>query len=583
LIASTLMALALVAAAPPAVAKCLLQKVADLPVTMVGPRPVVSAKINGVDVRLFIDTGSFANTLNPDAAARIGLSAGPLPPNLKVRGLTGEADMHMATANDFDILGAHIHQAQFLVGEHGLGSADGLIGQQILGKFDVEYDLANGVVRLFLPTGCGASDNLGYWNPGQVDFIPIEPIEPPSNAIVGPASVNGMKIHVLFDSGTPRSGMTVSAARRAGVRTDGPGVVSAGDTGGVGSRIINTWIAPFDSFAIGEEAVKNTRLRIASFEIEDADMLLGVDFFLSHHIYVARSQNRLYFSYNGGRVFNLEQGAAPPTPQGQAGIAAAPAQDAAAPKSAEDFVRRAAAHVSRHEYDAAIADYGQAVTLEPNDEKHLYDRGVARVLNRQPVIAMEDFDAALKLKPDDVPALILRGELRLASKDETDAAADFDAALKADPRVAVSIGETYARAGLYEIAIGDFDRWIAAHPRNEDIAEALAVRCRARAMWGQQLDKALGDCNQSLGFRPGDSEVYASRGLVRLRQGQFDPAIADFDTAIRMQPQEAWALYGRGIAELRKGEKDKGDADLAAAAAITPGLAARAAKIGLAP
>jgi tetratricopeptide (TPR) repeat protein len=578
-----LMALALVAAAPPAVAKCGLLKRADLPVTMVGPRPVVSAKINGVDVKLFIDTGSFANTLNPDAAARIGLRTAPLPAYLTVRGLTGKADMRMATANDFDILGAHIRQAEFLVGEHGLGAADGLIGQQILGKFDVEYDLANGVVRLFTPKDCGASDNLGYWNPAQVDFIQIEPIAPPSYQIVGPASLNGMKINVLFDSGTPRSGMTVSAARRAGVRTDGPGVVSAGDTGGVGSRIINAWIAPFDSFAIGAEAVKNTRLRIASFELEDADMLLGVDFFLSHHIYVARSQNRLYFTYNGGPVFNLEQGAAPPTPQGQAGIAAPPAQDAEAPKSAEDFVRRAAAHVARHEYDAAIADYGQAVTLEPNDEKHLYDRGVARVLNRQPIIAVEDFDAALKLKPDDVPALIMRGELRLASKDETDAAADFDAAMKVDPGVAAGVGRAYARAGLYEAAVGDFDRWIAAHPRNEDAAGALAARCRARAMWGQQLDKALGDCNQSLGYRPGDAETYASRGLVKLRLGQFDAAIGDFNTAVHIQPAASWALYGRGIAELRKGDKAKGDADMAAATAVTPGLAEQAAKVGIAP
>jgi len=34
-------------------------------------------------------------------------------------------------------------------------------------------------------------------------------------------------------------------------------------------------------------------------------MLIGADFFLSHRVYVASSQNRLYFTYNGGPVFDL--------------------------------------------------------------------------------------------------------------------------------------------------------------------------------------------------------------------------------------------------------------------------------------
>jgi hypothetical protein len=37
----------------------------------------------------------------------------------------------------------------------------------------------------------------------------------------------------------------------------------------------------------------------------DVDMLIGADFFLSHRIYVANSQRKLYFTYNGGPVFNL--------------------------------------------------------------------------------------------------------------------------------------------------------------------------------------------------------------------------------------------------------------------------------------
>ena len=65
-----------------------------------------------------------------------------------------------------------------------------------------------------------------------------------------------------------------------------------------------TWIAPFASFKIGDEEIRNTRLRIGDIAT-DIDMLIGADFFLSHHLYVASSQHKLYFTYNGGPVFDL--------------------------------------------------------------------------------------------------------------------------------------------------------------------------------------------------------------------------------------------------------------------------------------
>jgi hypothetical protein len=33
------------------------------------------------------------------------------------------------------------------------------------------------------------------------------------------------------------------------------------------------------------------------------DVLLGADFMLAHHIYVANSQKKVYFTYSGGAVF----------------------------------------------------------------------------------------------------------------------------------------------------------------------------------------------------------------------------------------------------------------------------------------
>ena len=586
-------------------AQCNLQKIAELPVTMAGMAAMVSAKINGQDARFFIDTGAFFSVLNPGSAAKFGLKLGPLDPHFRVEGVTGEASMHVTTVKTLTFMDAPFRDVEFLVGEHATGPGDGLIGQNALGGIDAEYDLANSVVRLFLPKGCGGAD-LAYWAPtGEgVAEMSINPINGADRRIIGTATLNGQKIRVQFDSGSSRSVLTVEGARRAGVRLDGPDVIQVAGGSALGRRVARGWIAPFQSFEIGGEQVKATRIRISDLQLADIDMLVGADFFLSHHIYIARSQNRVYFTYNGGPVFNLEgpRPAAPPpppspVPQTEANARAAaplgaggpatspPAQAGAgeAPTDAAGYSRRAAAELARHAYDAAVADDSQAIVLAPTDATHFYDRAIARLLDHQPVVAMADLDQAVKLKPDYAAALTVRGQLKLARKDAAGASADFDAALRADPNAGVGIAQAWLSAGKFADADRVVTAYIEAHPRNEDLAQALGVRCRARGYLNDGLDLALKDCNDAIRYRPGLPEAYASRGLVELRLGNNDAALGDFDHAVHLMPRAPWALYGRGIAETRKGQKAQSDADLAAAVAIAPHIADEAKAAGLTP
>ena len=145
------------------------------------------------------------------------------------------------------------------------------------------------------------------------------------------------------------------------------------------------------------------------------------------------------------------------------------------------------------------------------------------------------------------------------------------------------IAVAYRRAGRFSEAITQFGQWIAAYPRAPALAGALNGRCRTRALWGRELDKALDDCNESLKLNPRVSAVLDSRGLVYLRLGQLRRAIKDYDLALRLQPKAPWSLYGRGLAELREGERARGDADLKASAALAPALPAQAKRLGLAP
>jgi tetratricopeptide (TPR) repeat protein len=583
-IVSTLAALALALQAPAALAGCVLQKVLELPVTVENLRPLVPVKINGKDVKLFIDTGAFFSSLNPATATKLGLHLDPLPANLEVRGLTGRIDMHATRAKELELGGVTLHGVDLLVDEHALGGGEGIIGENLLSGLDAEYDFANGVMRLFQPKGCGGA-SLAYWAHSGDAFgeLHIDPVEGGRNSISGNATLNGTLIHVMFDTGSPRSLLTLEAARRAGVRTNGPDVVRAGVVGGAGREVVASWLAPIQSLDIGSEQVKATRLRIADIDSNAADMFVGADFFLSHRVYVARSQSRIYFTYNGGPVFNLEQPPSGSSPASPAASAPESDQSSDDPKDAAGFNRRAAAFVSRREYGRAIDDYTRAIALAPDDPTNFDERGRARMFDRQPVLAMDDFDQALRLKPDDSKALAMRGGLRLRNKDLAGARADFGAAMKYDPNLELQIASAYVDAGLFEDALAHYDAWIGAHPKTEDLAGPLNGRCWTRALSGRDLQKALADCQASLQLQPDIPQVLDSRGLVRLRMGDLDKAISDYDAVLKVAPKTAWSLYGRGVAELRKGLKDEGAADVAAAAAINPRLPELARSYGLAP
>ena len=301
-------------------AGCTLQRLGELEVTMRGTQPLVHAGINGKDSLFLIDTGAFYSTLNSDVAADFRLHLEPAPYWMAASGVGGEAHTMITQVNVFTIFGVNIPHIDFFVVDHAtqLGLT-GILGQNVFRLGDMEFDLAHNVIRMLQPHDCDHKSSLAYWAAAQskpYSVIDIDAQTRASPQVKGDAYVNDMKIRVLFDTGGSRSFLTLSAARRVGVTPNSEGVVAGGEFVGLGGRGDKDWIAPFTSFKIGDEEIRNTHLRIGDVELQDTDMILGADFFLSHHILVASSQRKLYFTYNGGPVFDLKSRneATPPPP-----------------------------------------------------------------------------------------------------------------------------------------------------------------------------------------------------------------------------------------------------------------------------
>ena len=359
-----------------AASNCHLGKLLEFPITMTETGPFTTAKVNGTDVRFMVDSGAFWSVISPGSAAELKLSSYSAP--FDMVGIDGaRTNTSLAKVKDFTLGGLLLHDIPFLVGGSEVREGVGVLGQNVLQMADVEYDLGQGVVRLLKPLECSRDAEFAYWA-GNLTYsdVKIEPTTPISPHAIGHASINGAEIRVMFDSGAGLSMLSLKAAERVGIRPDSPGVVPGGQTQGFGKVVIPTFIAPFASFKLGEEEIRNTRLRIADIDLGNADMLIGADFFLSHHIYVANSQHTIYFTYNGGPVFNLDganhTGAAPggpaPTPNaaltadatsGMPGTSSSLASEAAMPITAGsgdagDFSRRGAALASRHDYSHAL-------------------------------------------------------------------------------------------------------------------------------------------------------------------------------------------------------------------------------------
>jgi tetratricopeptide (TPR) repeat protein len=583
-------------------AGCTLTPVAELPVTMIGTTPSVHAKINGRDALFIADSGAFYNTLTPAAAADFNLHH-VTPGEDYIEGFGGSARAYVTQVDTFTIFNIPVPKVAFVVAGNDLpGGAVGLLGQNIFHIGDVEYDLANGMIRIMRTQDC-MGKALAYWSAGtqkpySVIDIELSTMHEPHTKSV--AYLNGQKLKVMFDTGSSRSLLTLSAARRAGINPDSPGVVPSGYASGIGRSTVKTWIARFASFKIGDEEIHNARLRFADTDALNTDMLIGADFFLSHRIYVASSQKKLYFTYNGGPVFNLEtESAAVPeesaTPAAGAATAAeSPAAETATaaarldePTDAAGFARRAAAWSARKMYAQAVADLDRACELAPTDASYLYQRGMAHWFNREPNLARTDFDLALKLKPDDPDALVERASLgvflhespeMLATERET-----ADRTLRNDSDARWTLGQLYANAGQFPEAVLQYTKWIDSNAQgNKEMSSFLNSRCWIRAQWGHELDEALQDCNGALKLRPDSAAYLDSRGLVYLRKGDFKSSIADYDSVLRKQ-QIPWSLYGRGIARLRTGDTARGNADIAAATALDKNIGAKAAKEGITP
>jgi tetratricopeptide (TPR) repeat protein len=145
--------------------------------------------------------------------------------------------------------------------------------------------------------------------------------------------------------------------------------------------------------------------------------------------------------------------------------------------------------------------------------------------------------------------------------------------------------EIYYKLGQPEHEMADVDLAVAVAPRinKRTLASAYNGRCWARAMSGQELDKALTDCNAALQIVSDNADFLDSRGFAHFRMADYPAALADYSAALAINPKLASSLYVRGLTKLKTGDTAGGNADISAAKAMDSKVAETYASYGVKP
>jgi len=205
------------------------------------------------------------------------------------------------------------------------------------------------------------------------------------------------------------------------------------------------------------------------------------------------------------------------------------------PKDPYLYRGRGAAYAGMRRFDEAIADYNEAIRLDPKDPYTYRRRGVAYADMGKFDKAISDYSEAIQLDP----------ESRFDPEKTCAYHARFDRA------------RAYRSKGEYDKAIADYNVAIRLDP---DYSMYYHQRGHAHEEKGdcqkasEELSRAIQLTSDS--ERELLSDHYRCRGVIYCETGDFRKAIGDFKEAIRLDPVDASGWYYSALLRLAAGEVD---------------------------
>jgi tetratricopeptide (TPR) repeat protein len=234
------------------------------------------------------------------------------------------------------------------------------------------------------------------------------------------------------------------------------------------------------------------------------------------------------------------------------------------PRDSRLYVRRGKIYQRQRNFDRAIQDYSEALTLDPKAADALEERAACHNSKGDYDKAIADCNEALRLSPRRASTYRNRARAYFEKSDLAKAIEDLNRAIeieRSSPDALNDRGICFARLGEFKKAIADFSEAIGL---SAGYARAYSNRAFAYLATGD-LEKALADCNEAIKIDPGFVDAYRNRFSTYYRIGDPEKAIADASDVVRLSPGDcnAYALRGSALSHFGEHARAAGDLDVA--------------------
>lgn len=246
---------------------------------------------------------------------------------------------------------------------------------------------------------------------------------------------------------------------------------------------------------------------------------------------------------------------------------------------ANTFNLRGLRYSSKLEHDKAIADFNEALRLEPRNDITFYNRGMSYGDKQDYDRAIADFNESIRLVPKNSSVFLGRASVYAAKNDHDRAIVDFNESIRIDGKNALAFllrGDSYLALAKpqFDKAIQDYTESIRLDPKNKD---AFVARGSAYARIHDH-DRAMVDYNDAMRLDPNkvDAYLYNQRGISSYQLQNYASCVSDLGQAIRLNPTSAVLRETRGRCYLNKADYDLAISDFDEAIRLDPKLVSAA-------
>ena len=192
------------------------------------------------------------------------------------------------------------------------------------------------------------------------------------------------------------------------------------------------------------------------------------------------------------------------------------------------------------EFDAAIAEYKEAIRLAPKIAAHYHNLGATLVSKRNLDAAIAEFQKAIQIDPKSGMARTGWGQALAKKKDFKGAIAKYREAIEIDQKFApvrVELAEALEKTGDVEGAIAQYEEAIRIDPNDASARSHLGV-----ALWKKNdLNGALARYEEAIQIDPEYATAHTNRGVVLWQKGNRDEAMPEILEGVRLDPDNAHA------------------------------------------